>query len=72
MRSRIDRHASMLDEIRRELEVDDSADLERRARAFLASLDPGSTLGMWFDAFADAFPTRLEAARCYVAELPPR
>jgi hypothetical protein len=40
--------------------------LERVARAFLEQLDPESQEGMWFDAFAASFPSRLDAAIAYV------
>jgi hypothetical protein len=36
------------------------------AQRFLAKLDPDSSEGMWFDAFAQGFPTRLDAAVAYV------
>lgn len=42
---------------------------ERAARAFLARLDADSQEGMWFDAVATAFPSRLHAAVAYLREV---
>lgn len=42
---------------------------ERRARTFLDALDPDSQEGMWFEAIADAFPSRLEAAIVYLRDV---
>jgi hypothetical protein len=58
----IDRWDRMLDEVR--AEVDREA--REQARRFLAALDPESSEGMWFDAFAEGFATRLDAAVAYV------
>lgn len=41
-------------------------ELERDARRFLATLDPSSQDGMWFEAFAESFPSRLAAAIAYL------
>jgi hypothetical protein len=45
-------------------ELDRETELEhdRAARAFLKNLDPHSQEGMWFEALAEKFPNRLEAA----------
>ncbi len=56
---------------RRDGEATRASDLEVCAHAdrFLATLDVDSSVGMWFDAFADAFPSRRDAAIAYVREL---
>ena len=62
----MNRYRTMLEDIRAELATElateRAADHEAQARRFLAALDPDSTLGMWFDAIASSFPTRLDAA----------
>ena len=45
--------------------------LELEARRFLRELDPDSQEGLWFDAVAEAYPSRLEAAIAYVREVGP-
>jgi hypothetical protein len=62
-------HRKMLSDIRDELAEDRTRDLEAEARRFLAALDPDSSEGMWFDAVAASFPSRLEAAIAYVAAM---
>ncbi len=67
--------AAMLDTLRAEFGL---ADRERKrqeeervgalADAFLAGLDPGSQVGLWFDAFARSFPSHRAAAIAYVRE----
>ncbi|HVH41843.1 MAG TPA: hypothetical protein VM925_05850 [Labilithrix sp.] len=45
------------------------------ARRFLQELDPDSQEGLWFDAVAEGYPSRLEAAVAYVRDVkgrPPR
>lgn len=44
---------------------------EDEARRFLARLDPDSSEGMWFDAVAGSFPSRLEAAIAYLESVGP-
>jgi hypothetical protein len=65
----MDRYARMLDDVRREVEAVSTRDVERRARHFLAALDPDSVEGMWFEALAEGFPTRLEAAIVYLRDV---
>ena len=52
-------------------ELDRETELEERqaARAFLKSLDPNSQEGMWFEALAEKFPSRLEAAVAYLRDV---
>jgi hypothetical protein len=61
--------SKMLDDILGEVAAADAREAERRARRFLATLDPDSTEGMWFDALAERFPTRLQAAIVYVRDV---
>lgn len=42
---------------------------ENDARAFLTRLDADSREGMWFEAVAEEFPTRLDAAIAYLREV---
>jgi len=42
---------------------------ERSARLFLEKLDPDSQEGMWFEAVAEKFPTRVEAAIAYLRDV---
>ena len=65
----MDLFSKMLDDILGEVAATDARDAERRARRFLATLDPDSTDGMWFDALAEGFPTRLQAAIVYVRDV---
>jgi len=39
------------------------------ARRFLDALDGESQEGMWFEAFAEGFPSRLDAAVAYVRDM---
>lgn len=39
------------------------------ARVFLTNLDPNSQEGMWFEALAEKFPSRLEAAVVYLRDV---
>ncbi|MFO0734963.1 MAG: hypothetical protein U0270_03755 [Labilithrix sp.] len=52
-------------------ELDRETELDQRqaARAFLRNLDPGSQEGMWFEALAERFPSRLEAAVAYLRDV---
>jgi hypothetical protein len=52
-------------------ELDRETELEERraARAFLKELDPNSQEGMWFEALAEKFPSRLEAAVAYLRDV---
>lgn len=52
-------------------ELDRETELDQRqaARAFLKSLDPSSQEGMWFEALAERFPSRLEAAVVYLRDV---
>jgi hypothetical protein len=52
-------------ELDRETAVEDRA----AARAFLKNLDPESQEGMWFEAMAERFPSRLEAAVVYLRDV---
>lgn len=42
---------------------------ERAARVFLSHLDPESQEGMWFEALAERFPSRIEAAIAYLRDV---
>ena len=44
-------------------------DFRDEARRFLGSLDVDSQEGMWFEAFAEGFPSRLDAAVVYVKDM---
>ncbi len=61
------RFARMLADVRQSFD----AERERDARRFLEALDPSSQEGMWFDAFAASFRSRLDAALAYLEERPP-
>jgi hypothetical protein len=52
-------------------ELDRETEHERRAaaRVFLKDLDPNSQEGMWFDAIAERFPSRLDAAVAYLRDV---
>ena len=76
----MDLHHVMLDAIREEMEAEEQkatararAHAERalaeRARAFLAKLDPDSSEGMWFDALAESYDSRTEAAIVYLRDV---
>jgi hypothetical protein len=58
----IDPLDAMLDAVRAEVEMG----AREEARRFLAKLDRDSSEGMWFDAFAQSFPSRLDAAVAYL------
>ena len=47
----------------------ESTHAETEARAFLARLDPESQEGMWFEAVAEKFPSRIDAAIAYLREV---
>jgi hypothetical protein len=64
-----DRLGALLEGVRTEFEREDERGLMQRAERFLASLDRASQLGMWFDAFAASYPSRIAAAMVYVREL---
>ncbi|HVJ88849.1 MAG TPA: hypothetical protein VM580_03535 [Labilithrix sp.] len=58
-------------ELRREderAELAQARHLEHEAKRFLRDLDPDSQEGMWFEAFAECYPSRLEAALVYVRD----
>lgn len=40
--------------------------LKKQAQAWLSKLDPLSSEGLWFDSFAKAYPSKLEAAIEYL------
>lgn len=42
--------------------------LKLRAKSWLKQLDPLSTEGLWFERFAEGYPTKLEAAINYLQE----
>lgn len=42
--------------------------LKLRAKTWLKQLDPLSTEGLWFERFAEGYPTKLEAAINYLQE----
>ncbi len=42
--------------------------LKLRAKTWLEQLDPLSTEGLWFERFAEGYPTKLEAAINYLQE----
>lgn len=44
---------------------------ERAARTFLDGLDPSSQEGMWFDAVAASFASRVDAAIAYLRDVKP-
>jgi hypothetical protein len=50
------------------MDAEAERDLRDEARSFLASLDVDSQEGMWFEAFAEGFPSRLDAAVVYVKD----
>lgn len=52
-----------------ELDRETLQDQRQAARAFLKDLDPHSQEGMWFDAMAERFPSRLEAAVAYLRDV---
>jgi hypothetical protein len=54
--------ARALADVAEEVRALDRAAHVSEAKAFLARLDPGSQVGLWFEAFAESFPSRLEAA----------
>jgi hypothetical protein len=65
----MDRYERMLADIRGEVQAMDARYAERRAKHFLATLDADSAEGMWFEALAAGFATRLEAALVYVRDV---
>lgn len=64
----MDRYDRMLAEVHAELH----AETEAEAARFLATLDPTSAEGLWFEAIASSFPSRLAAAAAYVRDVGPR
>lgn len=52
-------------------ELDRETAVEQRdtAKAFLRNLDSNSQEGMWFEAIAERFPTRLDAAIAYLRDV---
>ena len=52
-------------------ELDRETEQEQRqsARTFLKNLDPNSQEGMWFEALAEKFPSRLDAAVAYLRDV---
>ena len=67
----MDRYTNMLTQVCAELDVAERTEREAKARRFLARLDPHSTEGMWFEAVAGSFPSRLDAAIAYVEAVGP-
>ena len=52
-----------------EVKAEAERNLRGDAQRFLDALDADSQEGMWFDAFAEGFPSRLHAAMAYVKDL---
>ena len=53
------------------MDAESARDLREEAQRFLGALDVESQEGMWFDAFAEGFPSRLDAAVVYVRDIKP-
>jgi hypothetical protein len=51
------------------MDAEAERDLRGEAQRFLGSLDADSQEGMWFEAFAEGFPSRLAAAVAYVKDM---
>lgn len=56
-------------ELDRETVLEQQKENVTRARAFLKNLDPNSQEGMWFEALAEKFPNRLDAAVAYLRDV---
>jgi len=52
-----------------ELDRETEKDQRVAAETFLRNLDPESQEGMWFDAMASQFPSRLAAAVAYLRDV---
>lgn len=65
----IDRLRWILHDVVATMDAETERDLRGEAGRFLASLDVESQEGMWFDAFAEGFPSRLDAALAYVKDM---
>ena len=60
---------SILRDVVQTMDAEAERDLRDDARRFLGSLDGDSQEGMWFEAFAEGFPSRLDAAIAYVRDM---
>ncbi|HYW22062.1 MAG TPA: hypothetical protein VE956_22675 [Nodularia sp. (in: cyanobacteria)] len=49
-----------------EIKAQEIAALQREAQAWLKKLDPFSSEGLWFESFAESYPSKLEAAIEYL------
>ncbi len=65
----MDTYDDLLAALRAEVTEVEERDERERAQQFLAALDPESSEGMWFDAVAETFPSRLAAAIAYVRDV---
>lgn len=54
------------------MDAEAERDLREEARRFLGALDGDSQEGMWFEAFAEGFPSPLDAAVAYVKDMKSR
>lgn len=52
-----------------ELDRETSARDRVEARSFLAHLDPNSQEAMWFEALAEKYPSRIDAAVAYLRDV---
>jgi hypothetical protein len=59
---------AMLASVRDEVAEADERALRADAQRLLDGMDPESQAGLWFDEFARAYSSRLEAAVAYVRE----
>jgi hypothetical protein len=66
------RLVAMLDGVREELDREDERGLRAKAQQILDELDPESEEGLWFEAFAETFASRFEAALVYAREVASR
>jgi hypothetical protein len=62
-------YEQILREVARESDLADAAAFTDEARRFLRELDPESSEAMWFEALAESYPSRLEAALVYVRDV---
>jgi hypothetical protein len=65
----MDRLGAMMESVRTEIAHEDDALVRAQAERFLRTLDAASQLGMWFDALAESYPSRLDAAMAYVRDV---
>ena len=59
----------VLHDVVKTMDAESERDLRDEARRFLGALDVESQEGMWFEAFAEGFPSRLDAAVVYVKDM---